>query len=642
MIQSFLSRPIYVLAFMLFLAFLLYGGSLQNDYALDDYLVANETTELGWRAIPKAFKSGYMKHQQQNNISGYRPITVSTFAIEIAIFGKKASVSHAINVILYGLTGFLLYLFLATLFGNIADKITASTPNKASPAQTEQPSNTRLLAFISTLLFICHPIHSEAVINIKSRDELLAFLFALSAAFCLIRATQLTILRALGVLLLSALAVLSKNTATPTLLALLMGILLLQHQQYPVKRLVGSAASLLFGFGVYKFLGKTLSDKTTDGRIWEYIENPLFDLSWIERLPTGIAIMFSYLKLLVVPQPLLYYYGYNQVALCTWASPLTWLSLALHGALLVWAITQYKKRPIWSFALFFYLLHVAVYSNIIKPGPGIIAERFFYSGTLGFCIALAYAGLYMANVLRQRQMNSFWLSALLLCLLITHTVLIYQRIPAWKNLDTLLKTDMPHLSNSAKANLLYADALVKNLKKATMADWELAEKHYRRAIEIYPKYSAPYNNLGFFYLKTSRFAEANEILLQAQALAPHSSRILYNLGSASLKLGMTDKAQNYFEQAVQYEPYSDASLAAFGGLHDIYNQKSDTTAVLNNLIKGFAYQPRENFFYNELIAHYSNGQKLPYLKSLLYQVSDTLPAQAQKIMRRKADKIQVN
>ena len=108
----------------------------------------------------------------------------------------------------------------------------------------------------------------------------------------------------------------------------------------------------------------------------------------------------------------------------------------------------------------------------------------------------------------------FWIATAVL--LLAGGVMIQARIPAWRNLLTLCQTDMPNLDRSAKANLLYADILTKDLDKATLEQWQLAEKHYRRAIEIYPNYYAPYNNLGFFYLKTNRFAEANEVLLQAQ------------------------------------------------------------------------------------------------------------------------------
>jgi len=38
-----------------------------------------------------------------------------------------------------------------------------------------------MIAFMASLLFACHPIHTEVVANIKSRDEILAFLFCMLA-----------------------------------------------------------------------------------------------------------------------------------------------------------------------------------------------------------------------------------------------------------------------------------------------------------------------------------------------------------------------------------------------------------------------------------------------------------------------------
>lgn len=631
---------------MFVLVFLLYGKSIYNDYGLDDHLVFNKTSELGWKGMVKAFKTGYMKNEQSGNISGYRPVTVASFAMEFALFGKHAAVSRIINLLLYSLTGVLLFFFLAALLQNIPITDYLIKPQQgivAPPTDIKNANNgyiATLVSFITTVLFICHPIHSEVILNIKSRDEILAFLFAISAVFCLINASKLTIGRVVAAFLLSMLALLSKNTAVPTLLLGLLGYVVLHRAAS--KKIFFSIGLFVSVFLIAKILDKYLSDTTKFGRIWEYIENPLYTMSIIDRIPTGLSVMLAYLKLLFIPQPLLYYYGYNQVPLCTWTSIVSWFSLLLHSVLLFFAIRQYRKRPILSYAIAYYLLHAFVYSNIIKVGPGIIAERFFYSGTLGFCLAIAYIGVYIIQQKAQNKAIAFYVGAFLLGVCLIDAVLIQQRIPAWKNLSTLLKTDMPYLANSAKANLLYADVLVKDLKKATLADWQLAEKHYHRAIEIYPNYHIPYNNLGFFYLKTQRFAEANEILLKAQKLMPHSSNILYNLGSASLKLGMTDRAQTYFEQAVSYQPNTEGAMAAFGGLHNIYGNKGDTTAMVRNLMNGFIYHSQEPFFYSELMRYYADQQKLVYLRNLLQSVADTISPDKQKMIKNKIKQLNGN
>ena len=73
------------------------------------------------------------------------------FAVEWEISKNNPVLSHWVNVIFYALTGWLLFI---TLFKLLKEY------NIVVP-------------FIISILFISHPIHTEVVANIKSRDELM-------------------------------------------------------------------------------------------------------------------------------------------------------------------------------------------------------------------------------------------------------------------------------------------------------------------------------------------------------------------------------------------------------------------------------------------------------------------------------------
>ncbi|MBK8474297.1 MAG: hypothetical protein IPL33_20200 [Sphingobacteriales bacterium] len=167
---------------------------------------------------------------------------------------------------------------------------------------------------------------------------------------------------------------------------------------------------------------------------------------------------------------MVYYYGYNYVPLYTWASPIAWISLLLHLGLAYWAIRQYRQRPLLALGVAYYLIHALAFSNIFKVGPGIVAERFFYGGSVGFCWVLAYGLLWWATATKATQQpanavnlplqsdkkrqtktnkdsvkNSnktntatltlrpmFWIATAVL--LLAGGVMIQVRIPAWRNL----------------------------------------------------------------------------------------------------------------------------------------------------------------------------------------------------------------
>jgi tetratricopeptide (TPR) repeat protein len=138
-------------------SFAIYFNSIFNDYNLDDELVTqnHRLTSKGISSIPEIFTSPY--YQDATYKYEYRPIVLTSFAIEHSLFGDNPHVSHFINVLFYSLMCVLLFYVLAKLFS----------------------SYSILFSFLVTLIFAAHPIHTEVVASIKNRDEILALLFAL-------------------------------------------------------------------------------------------------------------------------------------------------------------------------------------------------------------------------------------------------------------------------------------------------------------------------------------------------------------------------------------------------------------------------------------------------------------------------------
>src|SRR3972149_9432274 len=147
------------------IGFCLYVNTVKHDYVLDDVgaITGNEFVMEGISGIPKILSVG-MWHFDNVNLGYYRPLSMITFAIENQFFPKNPHVSHLGNVILYAMTGLFLCMLLMNLFRNFHP----------------------IFSFITTLLFIAHPIHTEVVANIKSRDEILAFLNLIIGVFLLL------------------------------------------------------------------------------------------------------------------------------------------------------------------------------------------------------------------------------------------------------------------------------------------------------------------------------------------------------------------------------------------------------------------------------------------------------------------------
>ncbi|MEL6639270.1 MAG: hypothetical protein AAFR05_21140, partial [Bacteroidota bacterium] len=182
----FWSRYWLPAAFLFVLAVGLYLSTVQYEFVLDDKIVYSENNfvKKGFAGIPEIFTTesftGYFGEQRDLIEGGrYRPLSIATFAAEYAltkravtntqgqtVYEGNPAVGHWGNILLYGLTGLLLFRILSLLF----------------PLPAGRPWYWGI-AFVGTLLFIVHPIHTEVVANIKGRDEILAMLGALGALY---------------------------------------------------------------------------------------------------------------------------------------------------------------------------------------------------------------------------------------------------------------------------------------------------------------------------------------------------------------------------------------------------------------------------------------------------------------------------
>ena len=66
-------------------------------------------------------------------------------------------------------------------------------------------------------------------------------------------------------------------------------------------------------------------DSVNDGVVREkmFFENPLyFADSKLERIPMFFYSIMYYLKMMVLPAPLVYYYGYDQIEIVGWSNPI--------------------------------------------------------------------------------------------------------------------------------------------------------------------------------------------------------------------------------------------------------------------------------------------------------------------------------
>ena len=102
-----------------------------------------------------------------------------------------------------------------------------------------------------------------------------------------------------------------------------------------------------------------------------------------------------------------------------------------------------------------------------------------------------------------------------------------------------------------------------------------AEGLYKKAIEIAPTFSNPYNNLATVYVYSKNFNTALENFEKSLKYADRKGPVLYNIGLCYLNMGNKEKAKEYFARALEEDPKNPDFIIA---RHYLYGAKVIVTS----------------------------------------------------------------
>ena len=547
---------------LIVIGFVFYANSFVNEYALDDGIVIekNEYVQKGFKGIGKilstdAYESYYKQMNAKQQLSGgrYRPLSIVTFAIEQQLFGSKekdkpkddvAFIRHFLNVAFYVLSIIALFYFL--LYFIFKDK-----PD---------------IAFLTALIFLIHPMHTEVIANVKSRDEILSFLFIMLtfiSAFKYVRDKRFSQL--IGALFFFFLALLSKEYAItlvvliPMLFYIVNGETFMKSVTATIPYFVIAAVYMLIRM---KVVGVGATTENTD-----VLNNPYMFATKPEKWATKIEILDHYLRLLFFPHPLSSDYSYSTIPYIGFSNPKVWLAIGIHLAMIAATIILFVRRNILAFAFAFYLLHLFLISNLVMDIGATMGERLVYHSSLGFAMALAIGIDWLLRKMEEKKKQTV-VFALTAVLCIACVSIVIPRNADWKNDNSLFIHDADVVPNSVLVNGNAGKAYVDLSEKPENKDHEkeLVEKaivHLNRAISVHTQYVNGYLNLGVCYFKLKEYDKAKEYWDKARAIFPNNPYLKVNyplLGKTymneALAIGGKDpaKAIVFLEKAVEADP----------------------------------------------------------------------------------------
>lgn len=501
------------------LVIILYGNTLRLDYALDDYLVitGNAFTKQGIAGIPEILSNdsftGFFG-QQKNLVAGgrYRPLSQVMFAIEYELFGLNPFLSHAINLILYILLGLMTLRMLNRL------NLGTGKPWYIS------------LGFLATLLFLAHPIHTEAVANIKGRDEILSMLGSMAAwYFSILYADERKRKWLIWAGISMFLGLMSKENAITFLAVVPLSIYFFRTLKKPgiyiltlIPLLTASVGYLLLRYNALGFfLGGSVQT--------ELLNNPYILASPVEKIATNILTWGLYIKLLILPHPLTHDYYPFHIAYQSFSDPGVLVSLIIILLLIGFSFMLWRKKHILSFAILFIIITFSISSNVVFNIGTFMNERFLFVPSLGFSLALTWILL----KLNHKAHKKTTLVGVTTVILLLYSVKTISRNPAWQDDYTLFTTDVAVSSNSIKC-LVSAGG-------KTMERWETLPEDARdmrdidqaiiwidKGVRLHPTYFAGWEQLGKAYYLKEDFENAWHCYEQCMLIKPGSQPTLEN------------------------------------------------------------------------------------------------------------------
>lgn len=500
---------------------LCYANALPNDFVLDDVAIVGSNLEIRNITPIRFLKSPYWAQQQYGGI--YRPFTILSLSVDYAIWQNWAPGFRITNLLVHALNGWLLFLLCRSLFRGRG---------------TGNPSLTGISALGAMVIYLAHPVHTEAVVSIVGRSELFATCFFLSAWLLFRRGKTLF---AAAFFLLS---LLSKENAIvlPAVLALDVWL----SQGIDMKRVfeawkrlavigVVAVVYLALRFSVLGGLGIPVAAQYMAGR-----------LTYGGRLMTSGRVLTEYLRLILAPVNVAGDYDYNAIPIAGVRDWDAWLGFLILVATLATAYLYRRRNWAMTLGLLFAITAFIPVSNWIMPISILMAERSLYLPLAGLAIAGGILFAEIPSVPIRRVAGFGWLlTAIVLC--IDHSYI-------WRNDFTFFRNMVRVEPESAKARLGYGFTLL----GAGFRDD--AAQQLQEGLRILPDYPALLSALALTKMTQKSCDDAWPLLKRALDVDPRHGDSLRRVADCLYREGEIEKAEATYRQALEQIAFPDSLL----------------------------------------------------------------------------------
>ncbi len=544
---------VFCLAALFLLGFFAYAASIQGQFVWDDpILVTNNAYIKDISHAGKVFTLG-VEAGAGGATRFYRPLLTLSFMADYALGGLRPAGYHVTNILLHVFAAWAVFWFLWSLLSDFRP------------------------AFLAAVLFVVHPVHTEAVSYISGRSDPMALAFLLCAfVFYLKSMRRPAPLTLLGLGAAYACALLSRESGLilPVLVLVYHGIFREKVRPGPFLLLV----VVTVAYGAVRW--------------WVFRDAPPAPaaLPFADRWPGAFVAVVHYARLLVWPFNLHMEYG---MPVFSATDPKVFLGAGLLAGLLLLVWRQRRRDRAAAFGAAWFLVGLVPVLNIF-PLNAYMAEHWLYLPCVGFFLVLAL----LIRRFSERPAGREAGRALVVGLLVFYLALtVRQNIGYWRDPKQFYETTLKYAPESAR--------LMTNLGHIYQGEerFDEAAALYEKAIALSPRHGMrAYSGLGAIYLYTGRTQEAIEIYRRAIVIEPGFHELYSNLGSIYDRVGRQEEARAAFETSVRLNPNSAAAHMNLGVV--LSRQEATVDEAAAHLRSAIALNPNFPEAYHNLAGLY--------------------------------------
>lgn len=486
------------------LGFAVYGNSLKGEFLWDDLnLIKDNAYVTKWSHAGGLLAGNISAKKGIAKARFYRPIQMLTYTLDYSLWNLEEEGYHLTNILLHVSVALAVFGLVNILFGDM------------------------LMAFLTSLFFIIHPIHIEAVSYISGRSDSLSGLFMLLCFIFYLKALHTDKIKFYLLTLLTYAGALLSREASLILIALL-GLYHLTFEKkgkYKLFLLLCAASLAYIVLRVTLLKGLLAHDVST---------------TFSQRLPGFFVAITNYARLLVLPVHLHMEYG---TKLFHWGDGKTIAGILILAFILVYAWRERKNKRLVFFSTLWFCIALLPVSNLY-PLNAYMAEHWLYIPSIGFFLVLAKG---LSCFYRSERFRSVAV-IVIISLLSFYSYLTVRQNSYWREPIAFFKRVLKYAPDSARVYNDLGNAYF------DVGRNEEAIASYKNAIILNPRYTLAYGNLGILYNDTGQTEEAIAAYKKAISLDPDHDLAYGNLGNIYNDRGEGEEAMALYKKAISLNP----------------------------------------------------------------------------------------